>query len=39
MVRRILAKIFGIKTLDEYKEKVLVKPKYLRKRTKPVTSA
>jgi hypothetical protein len=34
MVRRILAKMFGIKTLDEYKEKVLVKPKYLKKRAR-----
>ncbi len=30
MVRRILAKLFGIKTLDEYKDKVILKPKYLK---------
>jgi len=31
MVRRILAKVFGIKTLDEYKQKVILRPKYVKK--------
>lgn len=32
MVRRILAKLFGIKTLEDYKQKAVLKPKYLKRR-------
>jgi hypothetical protein len=31
MVRKLLAKIFGIKALEEYKESCILKPKYLTK--------
>lgn len=30
MVRRILTKLFGIKALEDYKQKVVLRPKYLK---------
>ena len=34
MVRQLLAKIFGIKTLKDYKNKCIIKPKYVNNKGK-----
>jgi len=31
MVRKFLSKIFGIKTLEDYKKSCILKPKYVKK--------